>query len=210
MEGRGNVYQNLIFAAQKVLEETGKLPATPQALAEASGVGEEDVENIFGSTDELLEGLLYHSVTLLNDAVRQGVIDADTADPLEQMRAIGHAYLTWADRNPSLFRLVVTGLNGEVKPDSTLYRFTTSMRDLYHRKLAEMQRLGKLSATADIEICVMMLHCLVKGGNMMFLTRDTDPWFADDSRPTPVLAELIFSEFLKNLAGARNPEAVPG
>ncbi len=137
------------------------------------------------------------------------MINANSSDPLKQLRAIGHGYLCWAENNPTLFRLVVDGLNGEITPESTLYRFTVSMRDLYRRKLTEMQRLGILSADTDIEISTMMLHCLVKGGNMMFLTRNTDPWFEHDDRSTIALAENIFTEFLRNLVRANRPVPQP-
>lgn len=46
----------------------------------------------------------------------------------------------------------------------------------------------------------MMLHCLVKGGNMMFLTRDTDPWYQGETRSTRDLAESIFQEFLDSIS----------
>ncbi|WP_374425406.1 hypothetical protein [Paracoccus sp. (in: a-proteobacteria)] len=209
MESWGNVYQNLIFAAQKALDETGELPSIPAQLSQLSGIDETDIGNIFRSDRQLHEALLYHAVTLLNDAVRQSVINANSSDPLKQLRAIGHGYLCWAENNPTLFRLVVDGLNGEITPESTLYRFTVSMRDLYRRKLTEMQRLGILSADTDIEISTMMLHCLVKGGNMMFLTRNTDPWFEHDDRSTIALAENIFTEFLRNLVRANRPVPQP-
>ena len=209
MESRGNVYQNLIFAAQKALDETGELPSIPAQLSQLSGIDETDIGNIFRSDRQLHEALLYHAVTLLNDAVRQSVINANSSDPLKQLRAIGHGYLCWAENNPTLFRLVVDGLNGEITPESTLYRFTVSMRDLYRRKLTEMQRLGILSADTDIEISTMMLHCLVKGGTMMFLTRNTDPWFEHDDRSTIALAENIFTEFLRNLVRANRPVPQP-
>lgn len=107
MESRGNVYQNLIFAAQKALDETGELPSIPAQLSQLSGIDETDIGNIFRSDRQLHEALLYHAVTLLNDAVRQSVINANSSDPLKQLRAIGHGYLCWAENNPTLFRLVV-------------------------------------------------------------------------------------------------------
>ncbi|KRW97608.1 hypothetical protein [Paracoccus sp. MKU1] len=207
MEGRGNIYQSLIFAAQEYLEETGHLPSDPGELARYTEASEDDILSMFGSTDKLHEGLIYHAVTLLNDALRQGVIDAHTSDPIEQMHSIGHSYLNWAEKNPTLFRLLVNGLNGPIKPDSALHRYTSSMRDLYHRKLTEAQRLGILAEDTDIELSIMMLHCLVKGGNMMFLTRSTDPWFDGDTRSTRELAERIFAEFMGNLVRANAPAA---
>ncbi len=209
MPHRGNVYQSVIFAAQQTLDATGELPNTPAALAALSGLDETQISSIFRTTADIYEGLLYHATTLLNDALRQGVIDAATDDPVKQMLSIGRTYLSWADHNPVLFRLIANGLNGEIRPDSTLHRFTISMRDLYRRKLTEMQRLGILSPETDIELAMLTLHCLVKGGNMMFLTRTTDPWFADDSRSTADIAERIFVEFLDSLTGRKQAIAVP-
>ncbi|RCW88823.1 hypothetical protein [Paracoccus lutimaris] len=203
MPHRGNAYQSIIFAAQQALDETGELPRTNAALAALSGLDEAQVSNIFRTKADIYEGLLYQATTLLNDALRQGVIDSATDDPVKQMLSIGRSYLSWADHNPVLFRLIANGLNGEIRPDSTLHRFTISMRDLYRRKLTEMQRLGILSPDTDIELAMLTLHCLVKGGNMMFLTRATDPWFSDDSRPTAEIAERIFIEFLDSLTGRR-------
>ena len=209
MPHRGNVYQSVIFAAQQSLDATGELPTTPSALAAQSGLDETQISSIFRTTADIYEGLLYHATTLLNDALRQGVIDAATDDPVRQMLSIGRSYLAWAEHNPALFRLIANGLNKEIPPDSTLHRFTISMRDLYRRKLTEMQRLGILSPETDIELTMLTLHCLVKGGNMMFLTRGTDPWFADDPRSTAEIAERIFVEFLDSLTKHRQAVAVP-
>ncbi|ABL72092.1 hypothetical protein OC539_00660 [Paracoccus denitrificans] len=207
MEGRGNIYQSVIFAAQKHLEETGRLPSDPGELARYVEANEDEISSMFSSTEELHEGLVYHAVTLLNDALRQGVIAANTSDPIEQMHSIAHSYLDWAESNPTLFRFLVDGLNGPIRPGGTLHRYASSMRDLYHRKLTEAQRLGILSEDTDIDISTMMLHCLVKGGNMMFLTRSTDPWFDGDTRSTRELAERIFAKFMDNLVRANTPTA---
>ena len=205
MEGQGNIYQNLIFAAQDYLGKADRLPADLSDFAKVANMAEDDIRNLFSSVDELHEGLIYHAVTLLNDALRQGAIAANTVDPIEQLYAIADSYLAWAEQNPVLFRLLVTGLNGPINPDSTLHRYTSSMRDLYRRKLVEAQRIGILSEDTDIEVATMALHCIVKGGNMMFLTRSTDPWFDGDSRSTVELSKRIFAQFIDNMLRANAP-----
>lgn len=205
MNSRGNIYQNLIFAAQAHLDRTGALPADLAEFSRLTRTPEDEIRDLFGSVDELLEGLIYHAVTLLNDALREGAISCSSSDPFVQLHAIADSYLGWAEANPALFRLLVTGLNGPIQPGSTLHRYTSSMRDLYHRKLIEARRLGLLAEDTDIEVAMMMLHCIVKGGNMMFLTRATDPWFADDSRSTVELAKSIFSQFMDNMLRANAP-----
>lgn len=208
MQSRGNIYQGLIFAAQDYLDEQGYLPADLDDFARFAKAGAEEVRAVFASPEDLREGLVYHGVTLLNDAIRQGVIEANTGDPIAQMHAIAESYLNWAQSNAALFRLIVAGLNGPIKPGSALHRYTSSMRDLYHRKFSEAQQLGILAPDCDIEILTMMLHCLTKGGNMMFLTRNTDPWFDGDQRSTLELSLRIFSEFMDNLVRANHRAAV--
>lgn len=205
MESRGNIYQNLIFAAQDYLDRTGALPDDLSEFARITKIPEAEIRALFSSTEELHEGLIYHAVTLLNDALREGAVASATSNPFVQLHAIANSYLGWAEENPALFRLLVTGLNGPIKPDSTLHRYTRSMRDLYHRKLVEARRLGLLAEDTDIEVVTMMLHCIVKGGNMIFLTRATDPWFADDPRSTVDLAKSIFSQFMDNMIRANAP-----
>lgn len=204
MQG-GSIYQTVIFAVQRFLDEKDRFPADHAELAAAAHIPEDEIRGMFSSIDALREGLIYHAVTLLNDALRQGVIAAAESDPIAQLHSIAHSYLSWARDNPALFRFLVTSLNGPIEADSTLQRYTSSMRDLYHRKLTEAQSLGILSPDTDIEISTMMLHCLVKGGNMMFLTRGTDPWFANDPRSTLDLSERIFAEFMRNLVRANAP-----
>ena len=131
MKSRGNIYQNLIFAAQDYLDSNGELPANCAELAQFAGATEEEFSTLFNSSEDLREGVIYHAVTLLNDAVRAGVVAANTSDPIVQLHAIADSYLGWAESNPGLFRLLVTGLNGPIEPDSALHRYTSSMRDLY-------------------------------------------------------------------------------
>lgn len=208
MNHRGNLYQKLIIIAQKALEESGEIPSSAEELAQISGIDVTGIKNAFPSREDMREGLLYQATVLLDDALRAGVTEAATSDPAMQMLAIGRSYLNWAENNPALFRLLVTALNGEIKPDSILHRFSIAMRDLYQRKLTEMKRLGILPPDTDIELAMLTLHCLVKGGNMLFLTRHTDPWYEDERRSTAEIAEQIFVQFLKDLTARGNAASV--
>jgi hypothetical protein len=207
MEGRGNLYQTLIFAAKDWLDEAGTIPADLGEFARTLGMAEDEVRSLFASPEDLLEGVIYHAVTLLNDALREGAVSSITDDPIVQLRAIANSYLCWAERNPALFRLLVAGLNEPLQQDSTLHRFTLSMRDLYHRKLSEAKRLGILAEDTDIDLATVMLHCVAKGGNMILLTRETDPWFAGNPRSSVELANGIFQKFMDDMVSANAPRS---
>lgn len=207
MPSRGNIYQKLILAAQHKLGVQGTLPDSLAELAEMAEIDEAEVLNIFNSIDDLREGLIYQGVVLLNDELRHGVLDSGIEKPDAQLRSLGHSYTEWAIGNPALFGLIVEGLNRPMAPDSTLHRYTTSMRDLFHRKLVEMRDLGLLRPDSDIDAILILLHCLIKGANTVFVSRASDPWIKDDPRPTQRIATDMFNHFLDMVMAANAPPA---
>lgn len=199
MSDHANLYQRLIEAARDTLDATGRLPASLDELAARTGADPAAVAGCFASTAALREGVIWHATTLLNDALRRGVIESGGQSPDAQLRALVHSYAEWADRNPALFRLIAHGLSGPLETDSTLYRFGLSMRDLFARKLNQMRELGMIRDDCRIESLLLLVHCTVAGANMLFAGRDTDPWLRDDPRPSPMLAAEIFDTLLRTL-----------
>jgi len=207
MTDRGNIYQKLILIAKDKLDEQGALPRSLAELAALADIEEAEVQNNFTSIDDLREGLFYQAVVLLNDELRRGVLDAGIESPDAQLRSLARSYAKWADGNPALFRLLIEGLNGPVEPDSTLYRFTISMRDLIARKLNEMRDLGQLRKDTDIPAILILLHCLIKGAGSILASRDRDPWIKEDPRPTQQIAWEMFDYCLDSVLASNAPEA---
>ena len=114
MPHRGNAYQSIIFAAQQALDETGELPRTNAALAALSGLDEGQVSNIFRTKADICRGAALPG-RRRNDALRQGVIEAATDDPVQQMLSIGRSFSP-GPKNPACIRLLANGLNGEIQP----------------------------------------------------------------------------------------------
>lgn len=168
-------------------------------------VNTKDVRQSFHSLDELRDGMIYDGVILLNDALRQGIIESDPHSPDAQLRSLARSYGDWAQENPALFRLLIEGLAGDLPHDSTLYRFTLSIRDLFERKLNEMKTLGLLSPETDIARVMLLLHCMIRGANLIFIGRSTDPWVQHDTRSTGNLAESVFDEFMNGVLAAHKP-----
>ena len=199
MPGEGNLYQTLIEAALARLEATGSMPATLAELAELAEVPLEDVSGIFGSLQNLREGLIYQGIALLNDSLRQGVVHSGSVKPDAQLRSLARSYAIWASHNPALFRVIVDGLNRPMAEGSTLYRFTMSMRDLFERKLREMRDLGLIRHEADLAPILLVILCVVKGANVLLLNRKTEPWLSDDPRPVVQIADEMFGYLIDNL-----------
>ncbi len=202
MADRSSLYQKLIKAAKNVLEEQGKLPASLSDLAVLAGVDSDEVRQNFHSMHDLHDGLIYDGVILLNDALRQGIIESDPKSPEAQLRSLARSYGDWAQKNPALFRLLIDGLVGDLPVESALYRFTISIRELFERKLNEMKNLGVFGPETDISRIMLTLHCLIRGANLVFIGRGTDPWVQHDTRSTGNLAEDVFDEFMNGLIAA--------
>lgn len=199
MPGEGNLYQTLIEAALARLEATGSMPGTLAELAELAEVPLEDVSGIFGSLQNLREGLIYQGIALLNDSLRQGVVHSGSVKPDAQLRSLARSYAIWASRNPALFRVIVDGMNRPMPEGSTLYRFTMSMRDLFERKLREMRDLGLIRHEADLAAILLVILCVVKGANVLLLNRKSEPWLRDDPRPVAQIADEMFGYLIDNL-----------
>lgn len=196
MSDPGNQYQNLIRTAKACLVEGGVLPNSLDSLAHMAGVDIQDVRASFKTVEALREGLIYDSVILLNDALRQGIIESDPKSPDAQLRSLARSYGEWAQQNPAQFAMLAEGLVGEIKPDTALYRFTLSIRDLFKRKLHEMVDVGILAEGTDIDRIVLLLHCVIRGANSVFVGRANDLWIQDDTRSYGNLAQDVFDQFM--------------
>lgn len=207
MADQGNLYQKLIMAAQDRLDRAQPLPDTLEDLARQADLDPAEAIRCFANMEELREGLLYHSVVLLNDALRRGMVGAASRRPDRQLRSLAHSYSEWASANPTLFRLLNEGLNAPMTEDSALYRFTMSMRDLFERKFQEMCDLQILDPKTDLRRLILMLHCLVRGGNSVIVEQATDPWLGERERLSPTIAAEIFDDFLDCVIATHAPRA---
>ncbi|WP_423206749.1 hypothetical protein E2974_17295 [Paracoccus yeei] len=205
MASQGNLYQTLVMAAKEHLDRTGRLPDSVAALASLAKVDLKDAQQIFTSPQAIYDGLIYQGVILLNDALREGVLETDSQDPVSQLRALAEGYGEWAERNPALFRLLSEGLNQPMAEDGTLHRYTLSMRELFLRKLTEMRDLGILAKDTDLNDLLLVLHALVKGANTLFTTRSFDPWLHGDSRSSRLLTRIVFDEFINGILRSHAP-----
>lgn len=210
MSDLGNRYQHLIRTAKACLVERGALPDSLDSLADLAGLDIQGVSASFKSVEELREGLIYDSVVLLNDALRQGIIDSDPKSPDAQLRSLARSYGDWAEQNPAQFAMLAEGLAAEIEPDTALYRFTLSIRDLFKRKLQEMIDLGILAEGTDIDRIVLLLHCVIRGGNSVFIGRATDLWMKGDTRSHGSVARDVFDQVMDGVIALHGKRPAAG
>jgi AcrR family transcriptional regulator len=101
---KGNVYEDLIQAAKKVLQEEGLAALSVRRVAREIGVVPSAVYNHFKGREDLLVAVAadgYHVMELLADK-----IESLNSDPEQRVRQLARDYLVFAAEYPNLYRLM--------------------------------------------------------------------------------------------------------
>jgi AcrR family transcriptional regulator len=98
----------MLEAAERILERDGIAGLTLRAAAREAGVSHAAPKNHFGDVRGLLSELAALGFVRFGAALVANVRD-DDALPRERLAAIGHGYVTFAQRNPGLFLLMFRG-----------------------------------------------------------------------------------------------------
>src|SRR5258706_5285173 len=100
----GALREAMLEAAERILERDGIDGLTLRAAAREAGVSHAAPKNHFGDVRGLLSELAAVGFARFGAALVANV--RDDAPPKAQLAAIGHGYVTFAQRNPGLFLLM--------------------------------------------------------------------------------------------------------
>ncbi len=100
----GALREAMLEAAERILERDGIAGLTLRAAAREAGVSHAAPKNHFGDVRGLLSELAAVGFARFGAALVANV--RDDAPPKAQLAAIGHGYVTFAQRNPGLFLLM--------------------------------------------------------------------------------------------------------
>src|SRR5580692_7511803 len=100
----GDLSRALIDAARRILEAEGPAALSLRAVAREAGVSPAAPYHHFKDKTELLEAVAHQGWEALDVAISAARTNAPS--PREGIAAIGMAYVTFATRNPELYRLM--------------------------------------------------------------------------------------------------------
>lgn len=101
---KGNVREDLIQAAEAILNDEGLTALSVRRVAREVGVVPSAVYNHFENREELLAAVAadgYHYMEKLVDRLERG-----SGDPEQRLRRLARDYLQFAADNPNLYRLM--------------------------------------------------------------------------------------------------------
>ncbi len=104
----GNLRQALVAATLEIIETEGLEAVTVRAAAKRADVSPGAPFRHFPSKRALLTAVAEEAHRRFRVEIEEALAAAANSGPLTRMAALGAAYLRWASRNPTAFRVVST------------------------------------------------------------------------------------------------------
>jgi len=148
----GDVANEILRAAALLLGEQGPDALTIRRIASVAGVAPMSVYNHFGDKGGVVEALFRSGFAALQDAMEAANA---IADPLEALRAGGHAYRQFALHHPAVYQVMFSHVIPEFTPsDDALLDTVSSFSTL----VTILRRCQEASIIVDGDTDVLAQH----------------------------------------------------
>lgn len=163
----GDLREALVRSAEELLEERGSADLSLREAAKRAGVSHAAPYRHFRSKSELLEAVAKAGFERLSTYLAE-VRERNPAQPVEQLRAAGQAYVKWAIANPERTRLMYGGMmKGDNVPDD-LHDSAEAAYAVIFQVIDEGRKAG-IFAGPDTDTMVLSAWSLVHGLTMLLL-----------------------------------------
>ena len=196
----GNLREALIEATLRLIEEIGPERVTVRAAATRAGVSSGAPFRHFPTRTALLTAVAEQAMARFRREIVTALDQAADDEPLARFYALGTAYLRWASRNPTHFRVISDRNLVDFESSESLRRDNAEIRELMERLLAEAHRGGVLRP-ADVTLAPVAASALVYGLARMYVDGHLSQWDTDpDEAERQMQAALhLFAESLRAL-----------
>jgi len=132
--------------------------------------------------------------------VERAADEARDDPPLEQLRALGAAYLQWALRNPAQFKVAAEHAPIDVEGSATLRAFDTGIQNRMEAVLLAARQAGQLQ---DGDLCDLQLGALAMVHGLARMAVDGRP-FQRNAAPADAETRLLaaLDQYVEGLARA--------
>jgi AcrR family transcriptional regulator len=171
----GSLREALITATLDLLEEGGPERVTVREAAKRAGVSSGAPFRHFPTRTALLTAVAEQAMGRFRAEIATALDEAAHDDPLARFRAVGTAYLRWALRNPTHFRLISDRSLIDFEGSEVLRRENREIRGLMEALLADAERRGMLRPM-DVSLVPVAARALVYGLARMHVDGHLAQW----------------------------------
>lgn len=165
-----------IDATLRLVAELQVYRPTVGEVAARLGVSEDYLRTVFPDEDSLLIAAAEQALVILIDECTRSVVKVDPDDPVAQFKALGDAYLEWADRYRAQFRMISDSRLIDALNVPSLRRYLDSLSDLMERLLQRAKDRGQLHPNEDICMIVISARTFAFGVASMIVDGRMSAW----------------------------------
>lgn len=174
-------------------------------LTEIAGLIDEPAERLeqmFGDERALVIASLEQALVHLMDISTRAVVQVDPDDPVAQFTALGEAYLDWAARHGTEFRLLAHNDLVDCMQEPTLRRYLDALTELTARMLKRGVEQGLIDPQDSIPTMVLSSRIFVYGLAHMVLDGRLQGWPTGDPLAN---AKLLCRDMAQRMARGSRP-----
>jgi AcrR family transcriptional regulator len=171
----GNLRQALIDAAVQLAGEGGPEHVTVREAARRAGVSPGAPFRHFPSREALLTAVAEEAMQRFRAEIAHSLDGREAEPPLQRLRALGAAFLHWALRNPTHFRIISSRHLIDFDGSAVLRRDNLEVRRLSESLLQEAQGAGQMQA-AELPLLALTTRALVYGLARMEIDGQLPQW----------------------------------
>lgn len=171
----GHLREALIAAALKLAEEDGLDSVSMREVARRVGVSSGAPFRHFRDKTALLTAIAETAMRRFRDEIAACLAEAPENDPVARIRAMGLAYLRWAMRNPTHFKVISSRGAIDFEGSAALKADNAAIQAELEGLLAEAARRGLLRF-ADTRLIPLTARALVYGLARMLIDGHLPSW----------------------------------
>ena len=190
----GRLREAMVEAAVALIEEVGPYAVTVREVARRAGVSPGAPFRHFPTRMALLTAVAEDAMRRFQAEIAAAVGPVAGADVRTRMVTIARAYLTWAIRNPTHFKVISNRDLIDYAGSSTLMGINAQTQALLHGLFSEASAAGRLRG-GDIEDQVLAARALVYGLARMAADGHLSPEIDALTQVEPALALFMDGVF---------------
>ena len=159
----GNLAEALITAAIDWIDEYGYEQLSMRELAKQVGVSPGAPFRHFKNKTALMTAIAEQAMTRFLKSVFDAVAQADPADPIAGLEAIGQGYVDWALENPIHFRIISTRTIIDFAASPKLQADNDAVRDLMINFFEAGLASGRIAPDLSLDTMLLASRSLAYG-----------------------------------------------
>jgi len=186
----GNLRQAMVETCVELAEEDGAESVSVRKAARRLGVSSGAPFRHFANRTALMTAVAEEGMRRFMLEIEGGLNRAAQASARERVRVLGHAYVLWALRNPTHFKILSARDIIDIPASTALRRDIRAVRDLTLRLFKEAG-LGAAAARAGYAKVELMARALVYGLSRMNVDRHLPQWDVADADAEKVTLQVL-------------------